>query len=906
MLIDFGVAKLTEVQDHNDRTQTLNLAFTPDYASPERIQGKPATTASEVYSLGVILYELLAGRRPYETTGESLAEVVRRICDTVPLKPSATTTQVGRVRTREGEIVEVTPESISELRGVMPRRLALEIRGDLDRIIMKAIDKDVPRRYQTVDQLTDEIGRYLKGEPIRARDGGLGYRVNKYVRRNKVPVAAAAGFVLLLLAGIAVISQLAIRANRAAESERDQRLFADHAAVAEQKQRIVAEQREKTANEMVELFDDLLVSADPRRTGDRDYRARDLIDQFAKELGSRKVDDPVVQARLLLSAASAFAGNGEYKTARKKVQEAAGLFSNHLGPAHSTTVAARLRAAQLTLLGSDPVAAERQLLRLVELDDPSGSADPEWNLVQFRTLVSLAEAQTRQNKLDVAEVTLQQAESKISLLREADLAEAKYQVKRRRKVLLIGQGHLEQALPFVKEEYQKAKEQYGEFDYRTAIAGDLLARIYSRQKRFDEAIGLYESSLRSSRKFFGKLHPDTLVRVMNLASANYNAKQFAAADVLFREYESTHAALHRYQGDHHHGMLKRWSKCLFETGKFEQAEQLLHRCYDSKAVGRDSPSKDCVQIRKFLAEQFRAAGRTELADNWLVAPETPIGVQPADLKVGKSGEVTLVANDFVHGAKDMQHHTTRWQIRAEHETYEYSPTLDVTTGDHLNQLSVPAGMLLPNRDYFWRLAHVGQNRMQSEFSSEQKFRVDELDYRLQPIELRDYFNRDVVYSPGDASEDCFQHINKQLLIDGYKKNGSGQAFHGVPQDGVITPHRLGDYNEFNVIQFKIGSEPVTIALPNFRFKALRFLLASGQGGYKPDGSAIHVTLEYDDGTTEQFKVNSPDWYSKIDYRDPNAGMLSANIVRHGIDRGDSSGKVQPANLALFDTMIVTV
>ena len=194
-LLDFGIAKLLDAsRDEGETHGTLTLrALTPEYASPEQVRGEPVTTASDIYSLGVLLYELLSGRRPYEVDSRSPDAVARVVCDTDPVAPSAA----------------LGPQ-VSESR----RR---KLKGDLDTIVMKAMQKDPRRRYTSVEHLSEDIERHLKGLPITARRDSTRYRTGKFVRRNRVAVATGFVVILSLVAGLATTMWQA----RVARSERE-------------------------------------------------------------------------------------------------------------------------------------------------------------------------------------------------------------------------------------------------------------------------------------------------------------------------------------------------------------------------------------------------------------------------------------------------------------------------------------------------------------------------------------------------------------------------------------------------------------------------------------------------------------------------------------------------------------
>jgi hypothetical protein len=178
-LLDFGIAKMLNA----DATLTMAVAMTPDYASPEHLRGDNVTTATDVYSLGVLLYELLAGRRPYQLTGKTLAERLRIISEQEPEKPSAA------------------------------RR---ELAGDLDAIVLKAIRPEARQRYASAEEFSDDIGRYLAGFPVLARRGSLRYTASKFVARHKLAAAVSLVAALLTIAGVGGI----LAESRVAKAER--------------------------------------------------------------------------------------------------------------------------------------------------------------------------------------------------------------------------------------------------------------------------------------------------------------------------------------------------------------------------------------------------------------------------------------------------------------------------------------------------------------------------------------------------------------------------------------------------------------------------------------------------------------------------------------------------------------
>ncbi|MCM3874982.1 MAG: serine/threonine protein kinase [Thermoanaerobaculia bacterium] len=219
-LLDFGIAKLLNPEFSSqtlDYTAASLRLLTPDYASPEQIRGEPITTASDVYSLGVVLYELLTGHRPYRLETLQAAELLRVVCEKEPEKPSTAVSRVEEVLSEDGSVRStLTPESVSQTRGGEPQKLQRRLAGDLDNIVLMAMRKEPQRRYASVEQFSEDIRRHLERLPVIARKDTLGYRTGKFVRRHRAGVVAAALVAGALVAGLAAT----VHQARVAQSER--------------------------------------------------------------------------------------------------------------------------------------------------------------------------------------------------------------------------------------------------------------------------------------------------------------------------------------------------------------------------------------------------------------------------------------------------------------------------------------------------------------------------------------------------------------------------------------------------------------------------------------------------------------------------------------------------------------
>ncbi|HWW97384.1 MAG TPA: protein kinase [Edaphobacter sp.] len=224
-LLDFGIARLLSpdlLAEESERTVSLLRVMTPEYASPEQIRGDAVTTASDVYSLGVVLYLLLTGHRPYYFTGRSPTAMAEVICDTEPLRPSVVVSRT-EVRTNSdgSTAVLASPESVSAAREDKPERLRRRLSGDLDNVLLMALRKEPQRRYASVGEFSRDIQHYLQDAPVLACQDTFVYRTSKFIRRHRVVSASVAIFTLTLLGGIlTTLHQARIARAERAKAER--------------------------------------------------------------------------------------------------------------------------------------------------------------------------------------------------------------------------------------------------------------------------------------------------------------------------------------------------------------------------------------------------------------------------------------------------------------------------------------------------------------------------------------------------------------------------------------------------------------------------------------------------------------------------------------------------------------
>jgi tetratricopeptide (TPR) repeat protein len=303
-LLDFGVARL--LTPDGDQTQTGRRMLTPAYAAPEQVAGGPVTTSADLYSLGVLLHELLTGHRPRTgtTTGRPSAAVV---------VPSVR-------RSAAGETQTVTPEALAAARGATPARLARRLRGDLDAIVLKALRPEPELRYPSADAFADDVRRTIAGLPVRARRGTTRYRAASFVRRHRAGVAAAAlvGVVLMGAAGVLAVQ------NRQVVRERDR------------------------AEATTGFLRDLLAQANALSTGRGDVTVAEVLGAAGRRIPAEFADQPDVRAALLYTIGDAYTGLSQYHEAERPLRQALALWRGMGEGDHPETVGA-LRALSFVL-----------------------------------------------------------------------------------------------------------------------------------------------------------------------------------------------------------------------------------------------------------------------------------------------------------------------------------------------------------------------------------------------------------------------------------------------------------------------------------------------------------------------------------------------------------------------------
>ena len=351
-LLDFGIAKLLAPESLSHTLPVTRLQermLTPENAAPEQVLGRPITTATDIYSLGVLLYQLLTGRSPYRLLSYSQLQLERAICMDDPVRPSQMV--VSKLSGEEA----ADRDRISDRRGLSPPRLRARLSGDLDAIISMAMRKEPDRRYPSVEALADDLRRHLNGQPVHARHGDWRYHTAKFLRRH----VFVAGGVAAAFLGLAFFGGVMLWQNHRIELARQ----------------ATAQERDR-AQQVSAFLVDVFSQADPFNAQGKEPTARDLLDRGADKIAGNSSLQPEVRAQLLESIGLAYRRQGLSERSIPLFEQAVAI-RRQARPLDSVHVAVALAnlARALTDAGH-LVSAEADLEQAVDLSGGNAASQP--------------------------------------------------------------------------------------------------------------------------------------------------------------------------------------------------------------------------------------------------------------------------------------------------------------------------------------------------------------------------------------------------------------------------------------------------------------------------------------------------------------------------------------------------
>ena len=567
-LLDFGIAKLIDDKRNQYHTisETGQRFMTPEYSSPEQIRGKQINTASDVYQLGLVLYKLLCDKTPFTFKDDSLVERERVILEQEPGKPSAVFAK------KEDSNIK----DISDKRSSTPARIRKKIKGDLDTIILRALHKEPEKRFSSVVEMKEDLIRYLKGLPVQSQRDSLKYRTEKFIKRNKVPVSIASGFMLALII-------FGLIYNHSITDQRNQ-----------------AQREAMKASQVTSFLIDLFEANDPTITGGEDISAWELL-----EYGEERIEilegQPEVQAQMFDVTGQIYRKIGEFEKSENLLNNALEIRKELLGENHPETLS---NYDKLGLLMSDQgrfSEAESILRNVLDirkkndmLKDPA-TADTKSNLAYvIRRIGDHNEAEElyrqsleiRQNAYgNKHELTIESMSSLgVTLLHKPDYTEGE---------------------KIFREVLELRKELLGPVHPDLAMSYNNLGALLLLVGKFEESTGMFREALDMRKKLFGDRHPKVALTTNNLAIAYGELGNYEESESYFNEALTTRTNL--FGEDNVNTAISKFSLALLNL-KTNEPEEALSYSQDAYQVFLEKLSED----HSFTARSMLAMGNAYL------------------------------------------------------------------------------------------------------------------------------------------------------------------------------------------------------------------------------------------------------------------------------------------------------
>jgi len=667
-VIDFGIAKATasKLTERTLFTEQRQIVGTLEYMSPEQAEGNPdIDTRTDVYSLGVMLYELLAGSPPFtsrELRSAAFAELQRIIREVDPPRPSTRLT-------RSAETIS----TVATQRRTDPQRLRSALKGELDWIVMKSLEKDRARRYPSPSALAEDIRRYLAGEAVTAAPPSRVYRARKFVSRHRAAVTAAALIAVALLLGIVGTSVGLVRAN-------EQRRLAESARLGEAEQRTLAEARLAQSEATVKFLDDMLAAADPIAQG-KDVTVRAVLDNAAGTMAPKFESQPLVAARLHGTIGRTYIGLGEYAPAEEHLRAQLDIYRNELGPESRDACRAVNELGVLLIKNGRHDEAEALLKRAVaDHERLFGRADPitaqsvdvlaQLYGLQMRTADSVALARevldrrrgslgdehpdtvSAMNSLAMILADAEQSEEAKSLFEEALAIQERLAGPDHPLTLQISanlawmyywsadslkhsdpaefQRRLDRSREIGERTLEARRRVLGEEHHDTLTSMNNLAAVYRSLGLNDLADELTLKDIEVSVRTLGEEHPDTITSIANMGNSLRRRERYEEANAYFERALKNARKSMPPDAPGTAFILGWYGSSLRDLGRFAEGEPMLleARGIIGRTLGDDHPiaghmAKDLAALYEAWDKAEPGAGHGAKAAEWKTKADAP-------------------------------------------------------------------------------------------------------------------------------------------------------------------------------------------------------------------------------------------------------------------------------------------
>jgi len=504
-IIDFGIAKATghRLTERTLFTEQGQLIGTPEYMSPEQAEmsGLDVDTRTDIYSLGVMLYELLAGVLPFDPKSlreAGFAEIQRIIRDTDPPKASTRLSSLGDTR-----------GTIAKHRKTDPTSLSRQLKGDLDWIIMKAMEKDRARRYETPNALAMDIQHYLDDEPVMARPPSAGYRLRKFARRHKMGAAAAVAVTCALLMGI---MGLTIGFREAVKARNE------------------AVQQAAKVEAINQFLNSMLSSPDPGKEG-RDVRVIDILDHAREGIDESFKNKPDIEASVRYTLGRTYEAVGVYEKSLAELEQSLDIQQRVLGPDHPDTLKTlNSLSAVFIRVGKYPD-AEKVLLDVIQRQKRVLGAEHPDTIIAMHNLGVVYYYQGKHSESEIVARETLEIRKRILGKDHPDIIGSLENLA----IALSGQKKHAEAERIYEEARQGAIRIRGPDHPQTLRILHNLACELNHLKEYERSESMFLDVLQRQKEVFGPEHPDTIITMANFADLLLNRRRFQEAEVLARE-----------------------------------------------------------------------------------------------------------------------------------------------------------------------------------------------------------------------------------------------------------------------------------------------------------------------------------------------------------------------------------
>ncbi len=627
-IIDFGVAKAIAqpLTEETLYTQAGQIVGSPAYMSPEQAEFTAIgiDTRSDIYSLGTILYEMLTGMHPLdmiERMKDGVQDGLRALRESEPVPPSA------RVASIAGGGAEE-----AERRGSTPAALAGRLRGDLDWITIKALQKDPARRYDSASDFAKDIERHLQDEPVLAGPPSALYRFGKFARRHRVGLAVAGAIGLGVLIGAAGLTYALFESDR---------------------QRAEAQKARDESEAVTSFLQQMLAAANPDEYGPA-VSVRDILDDAAVNVEEQFRDRPMIQARLRNTIGNSYRTLGDYEKAETHLEQAVETQKRLLGPDHINTLHSMVGLA----LYYQYVARyeESESLYVSALRQFRSRNEPD-NVAMYELIGHLARLYQVAGRLDESETLYEEAVGELNRIAGPD-DKMSLSVVNNYSLLFLNQGRFDQAEPMLRDQIERHERVHGpehpttlnvksnlaltlQYTDRFAEAESVytsilgpqreilgrdhqntlstfnnLALVYKSLGRYEDAEAMSAEVLDIQRRLVGENHPRTIISLGNLGDLLTEASRPAEGEPYLREAVSRARAVlpegHAIRG----ASIRKLGVCLTALARYDEAEKTLLEAYESLRAGLGPDHQRTQHAVRDLVALYRASGRDEEAADW--------------------------------------------------------------------------------------------------------------------------------------------------------------------------------------------------------------------------------------------------------------------------------------------------